>query len=179
MESNIIRNSKTLAFILRHHPEKYNITLDKNGWANLNELWHNTRITLGDIKDILELEGKPRFELSANNDKVRAFNGHSNSLNVDTQLEKLIPPPFLFHGTKEEFLPQIQKLGLLPMSRIHVHLSSDKKIAQESANRKKGNSIILTIDSMSMAANNHKFYKSTQNIWLSYHIPPQFIKTSL
>ena len=30
--------SKTVAFILRHHPEQYGIALDEHGWANVDDL---------------------------------------------------------------------------------------------------------------------------------------------
>ncbi|HDI2493566.1 TPA: RNA 2'-phosphotransferase [Acinetobacter baumannii] len=35
---NTIEISKYLSFILRHKPEEIGLTLDAEGWANINEL---------------------------------------------------------------------------------------------------------------------------------------------
>ena len=38
-----VKISKTMSLILRHHPEKYNIHLDKHGWAGIDEMVTNLK----------------------------------------------------------------------------------------------------------------------------------------
>ena len=38
MEKSLKQISKFLSYILRHHPEAIGLTLDVNGWADIDEL---------------------------------------------------------------------------------------------------------------------------------------------
>lgn len=170
------RNSKYLSLILRHKPELGKISLDKNGWVPIVDVVNNAGFKLDNLLQIIKEDGKQRFETSVDNKLIRACQGHSKNLEIDLKLEKSIPPVTLYHGTKENVKLEIAKKGLLPMNREHVHMTTDIKLAKETADRRKGNSIILEIDSCQMAAKGFTFYKSTNNIWLAYHIPAKFIK---
>lgn len=167
-----------LSLILRHKPEKAKIVLDKNGWTTIQSILNNTNITLKELNDIVENNDKKRFEISEDNTKIRAVQGHSIKSVEDPGLEKAIPPPVLYHGTKKEFLKSIMKDGLQAMSRNHVHLSADKATAVNVAGRRKGESVILEIDSAFMRAENFKFYKSKNSVWLTYEVPPKYISVS-
>lgn len=173
--SYLERNSKFLALILRHKPEKGNVALDKHGWCLIDDLVKNANFKLNDILEIVKTDNKSRYELSADNKKIRAAQGHSLK-NVDVQLEKAIPPGTLYHGTKEAVKMEIAKRGLLPMNRQHVHLTTDIKVAKETADRRSGPSVIMEIDSCQMAAKNYKFYRSSNGVWLTYEVPPEFIR---
>ena len=169
------RNSKFLALILRHKPETGNVVLDKNGWCEVDDLVNNAHFKLTDLREIVRTDNKSRYELSGDNKKIRAVQGHSLK-EVDVQLEKCIPPGELYHGTKVEFQMQIAKKGLLPMNRQHVHMTTDLKTAKETADRRKGESVILVIDSCQMAAKGYKFYKAQNGVWLTHEVPADFIK---
>ena len=56
-EKQIKTISKFLSLILRHNPEKINLTLDKNGWANVDEL-------------ILKSKSKVKFDLNILNHTI-------------------------------------------------------------------------------------------------------------
>lgn len=170
------RNSKYLSLILRHKPELGKISLDKNGWVPIVDVVNNADFKLDNLLQIIKEDGKQRFETSTDNKLIRACQGHSKNLEIDLKLEKSIPPVTLYHGTKENVKLEIAKKGLLPMNREHVHMTTDIKLAKETADRRKGNSIILEIDACQMAAKGFTFYKSTNNVWLAYHIPAEFIK---
>lgn len=45
------------------------------------------------------------------------------------QLERVIPPQYLWHGTGEKYTQSIDSGGLIPKSRLYVHLSGDEKTA--------------------------------------------------
>lgn len=173
--SYLERNSKFLALILRHKPQAGNVALDEHGWCIVDDLVKFAGFKLKDIHEIVRTDNKSRYELSQDNKKVRAVQGHSLK-NVDLQLEKSIPPGTLYHGTKEDVKMEIAKKGLLPMNRQHVHLTTDIKVAKETADRRKGKSIIMEIDSCQMAAKNYKFYKASNGVWLTYEVPAEFIR---
>ncbi len=172
--NDIISKSKFLSLLLRHKPEKINLVLDKNGWANIQFIIENSNITLKELDDIVSNNDKQRFEVSPDGLKIRASQGHSIK-EVDVELEKVIPPGELYHGTKRQFMEQIKKKGLLPMNRHHVHMTTDLKTAKETADRRQGESVILVIDSMQMAAKGYKFYKAKNGVFHASEIPWEFI----
>lgn len=169
------RSPKFLSLILRHKPELGKIKLDKNGWTPIIDVVNNAGFKLADLLQIIKEDGKQRFETSADNKLIRACQGHSKNLEIDLKLEKSIPPVTLYHGTKESVKLEIAKKGLLPMNREHVHMTTDIKLAKETADRRKGNSIILQIDTISMSAFGYKFYKTSNNVWLTYECPARFL----
>lgn len=173
--ADLTSQSKFLSLILRHKPEKGNVVLDKNGWCVVMDLVKNANFRLSDIHDIVRTDDKQRYELSPDRLKIRAIQGHSKNLNIDAMLEKALPAGDLYHGTKEDVKMQIARQGIQPMNRTHVHMTDNLKVAQETADRRKGKSIILVIDAMQMSAHGHKFYKAANGVWLCNEVPPQFI----
>ena len=61
------------------------------------------------------------------------------------------------------------------MKRDHVHLSDNLETARDVANRRKGKSVILQIDTREMVKNRQKFYLSENNVWLTEHVSPQYL----
>lgn len=171
---DLIKNSKFLSYILRHHPEKGGIVLDKNGWAEIDDVVRNAGFSLKILNEIVMADEKQRYEISADNKRIRAVQGHSIK-NVDVELEKVIPPGELYHGTKRQFIDQIKKKGLLPMNRHHVHMTDNLKTAKETADRRSGESVILVIDSCQMQAKGHKFYRAKNGVFHANEVPWEFI----
>jgi putative RNA 2'-phosphotransferase len=60
------------------------------------------------------------------------------------------------------------------MQRHHVHLSADKATAIKVAERR-GKPIILEIKSGKMFSAGYKFYLSDNGVWLTDHVPANFI----
>lgn len=104
---------------------------------------------------------------------IRANQGHSIPLQLDYQA--LTPPEILYHGTATRFLHSIKEQGLLKGKRLHVHLSDDKATAIKVGSRH-GKPAVLLIESMQMHKDGFVFYKSENNVWLTDHIPPAYIK---
>jgi putative RNA 2'-phosphotransferase len=171
-------NSKFLSLILRHKPETINIKLDKNGWVGVDELLEKCslkdyHITKKELDEIVFSNDKQRFTFNEDKSKIRANQGHS--INVDLDLKISIPPITLYHGTVEKFIKPILKEGLKPMNRNHVHLSDNLNTATNVGSRR-GNPIILIVDSKSMLKDGYKFYKSKNNVWLTEEVPSKYIK---
>lgn len=172
--------SKFLSLILRHKPETIGISLDSNGWADVNELI--TKISLEDkdfnmevLEDIVKTDSKMRYSFNEDKTKIRANQGHSIKVNVE--LKSPTPPSILFHGTSNKSLPDIMNSGLKKMSRLYVHLSDNYDTAFKVGKRHSGAlpPVVLKIDAARMVADDYKFYISENGVWLIDHVPSKYI----
>jgi len=169
--------SKFLSLILRHAPETINLQLDKNGWADVDELLskvaqHGQPFTAERLEEVVETNDKQRFAFNADHTKIRANQGHS--VDIDLELQPQQPPEFLFHGTVAKFLDGIKKEGLQKMSRRHLHLSLDKETAVKVGSRR-GSPVILNISSGQMHRDGFLFYLSDNGVWLTDSVPSKYI----
>mmetsp|Transcript_13023 Transcript_13023/g.28740 ORF Transcript_13023/g.28740 Transcript_13023/m.28740 type:complete len:184 (-) Transcript_13023:307-858(-) len=176
----IKRISKLMSLILRHNPETIGVKLDENGWLSIQELIHGINrkgngitIDLDLLEHIVETSDKQRFVFDKEHKHIRANQGHSVS--IDLELEPMIPPEELFHGTVDRFLDDIRSGGLNKMSRQYVHLSQDLETAAKVGQRR-GKPVILKIRSGDMCPEAYTFYKSNNGIWLTNHVPAAYIK---
>jgi len=167
--------SKLMSYALRHKPEELGITLDAQGWTDTYELLvaiqHRfPQTTMDDLIKVVSDSDKQRFQILGSN--IRANQGHSVA--VDLALQPSSPPATLYHGTKREFLSSIMANGLNKGSRHHVHLSATTDTAEIVARRRKGESVILSINAAAMEGQ-HEFYVSENGVWLTDHVPAVFI----
>lgn len=170
--------SKFLSFVLRHKPEAIGLVLDPNGWASIDELLaesnaHGTQLHLDELLQVVETSDKKRFTLSADGRRIRAAQGHSVS--VDLEFPPTQPPGTLYHGTAERFIDRIMSEGLRPGERQHVHLSLDAETARHVGARH-GHPVVLRIDAHGMTARGYSFYLADNNVWLTKHVPPEFLQ---
>ena len=168
--------SKYMSLILRHHPEAAGITLDDHGWADVDSLIAGIRqrypLDRDTLQEIVDEDEKQRYAFNADGTKIRASQGHS--IPVDADLEEEEPPAVLYHGTADRFVSSIEKEGLLPQSRLYVHLSADEETAKKTG-RRHGRPAVFLIDCASMRSDGHIFYRSANGIWLIRHVPPQYL----
>lgn len=169
--------SKFIALILRHKPETIGITLDKNGWADVSELLYGINqqyaLDMPTLEKIVSEDEKQRYSFNEDKTKIRANQGHS--IQVDVKLEKAIPPDFLYHGTGEKFLSSIKRDGLLPKTRLYVHLSTDIETARKVGLRH-GSPVVLLVNSKKMYLDGYSFFLSVNGVWLTKHVPIEYIK---
>lgn len=171
-----ISKSKYLALVLRHKPEAIGIQLDKNGWADIQELiskWNKGSITKDEIFDIVRTDDKNRYEISSDQAKIRARQGHSLK-NIDVQLEVKNPPDVLYHGTVDKFIQPIkQSGGLIKGNRQYVHLSGDPQTATNVGSRR-GKPVVITIDAKRMREDGIVFYQSSNGVWLTDFVDKKY-----
>ncbi|MGV4414764.1 RNA 2'-phosphotransferase [Chryseobacterium sp. T1] len=169
--------SKFLSLILRHQPETIDLTLDENGWANVDELKakcskHNVDFTVEELNEIVETNDKKRFIFNEDKSKIRANQGHS--IAVDLALKPQQPPEFLYHGTAQNNVESILKKGIEKRNRQHVHLSQDKETATKVGMRH-GKPIILIIQTGKMFEDGIMFYLSENNVWLTDFVEAKYV----
>ncbi|NJM83609.1 MAG: RNA 2'-phosphotransferase [Tabrizicola sp.] len=166
--------SRFLSLVLRHDPAKIGLTLDAKGWVAVDSLLTALPFPLdhAGLEKLVRDSDKQRFALSADGRMIRANQGHS--LPVDLALPSVAPPGVLYHGTIEKFMPSILIRGLVKGDRHHVHLSATLDTAQQVGSRR-GAPVILAIAAEGMAAAGHIFFRSENGVWLTDHVPPQFL----
>ena len=172
------KNSKFLSYILRHCPESIGLSLNTEGWANIEELIvlsnkHGILITKDLIEKIVESSDKKRFLISNDNLYIKAYQGHTNK-KVNISYSLTYPPKVLHHGTAERFMDSILSSGLIPKERHHVHLTEDPDLAIENGKRY-GKPILLTICAREMQKDGYNFYLSENAVWLTDKVPSRYI----
>ncbi|KIA93394.1 RNA 2'-phosphotransferase [Pedobacter kyungheensis] len=169
--------SKFLSFVLRHSPETIGLSLDENGWANVDELLQKSSrdgkiLTIEMLTHVVESNDKKRFAFNNDKTKIRASQGHS--IEIELNLMAVTPPEQLYHGTVAKYLEGIKKEGLLKMSRQHVHLSKDKETAVKVGSRR-GLAQILTVNAGEMHRAGFQFFLSDNGVWLTDSVPENYI----
>lgn len=177
MDQQLKSVSKFLSYILRHRPEAIDLELNAGGWAAIADLIqcaskHDHFLSEEIIKKVVISNDKQRFKLSEDGQHIRASQGHS--IKVDLDLSPLTPPAVLFHGTTTRFLASIEAKGLLPSGRQHVHLSASYETAI-AVGRRHGQPTVLKINAQKMHDDGHHFYCSENGVWLTDHVPNQYL----
>lgn len=169
--------SKFLSLILRHKPEAIGITLDEHGWANVDELIAGIAktqpIDMAMLEQIVAEDEKQRYSFNEDKTFIRANQGHS--IPVDVELEEKEPPEILYHGTGAKYVSSIDEQGLMPKSRLYVHLSSDEDTAKKVGQRH-GKPVIYVVKSGKMFCDGYKFYKSVNGVWLTKEVPLSYLE---
>ena len=146
-DKQLKNTSKFISLVLRHQPEVIGTTLDEHGWQ--------------------------RYSFNEDHTLIRANQGHS--IPVDVELEEKTPPEILWHGTGEKYVSSINAHGLIPKSRLYVHLSSDMETARKVGSRH-GKPIIYEINCRGMAEDGYRFFLSANHVWLTKEVPVRYLK---
>lgn len=170
--------SKEVSYALRHSPQEYSLTLDSQGWVEVekllsalrnNEMW--SKLSVSDIELMIQKSAKKRHEIKGN--KIRALYGHSISEKIHKDISE--PPDYLYHGTARKFVDAINDVGLIPKGRQYVHLSADKQVAFDVGSRRDDTPVILIINAKKAFSDGIKFYLGQEDVWLSDSIPRKYI----
>ena len=168
--------SKFISLILRHKPDAIGITLDEHGWANVEDLIAGiarTRIfDAAMLDEIVATDEKQRYSFTEDKSLIRANQGHS--VPVDVDLAERVPPAILYHGTGKKYVQSINEIGLIPKSRLYVHLSADVETATKVGARH-GEVRIYTVNTEAMIQDGCKFYLSANGVWLTKEVPNKYI----
>ncbi|SCY72945.1 putative RNA 2'-phosphotransferase [Lachnospiraceae bacterium XBB2008] len=168
--------SRYISLILRHKPEVIGITLDEHGWADVDALIAGVSKThpldMNILERIVAEDEKQRYSFNEDHTLIRANQGHS--IPVDVELEEVIPPEILFHGTGEKYIASIDEQGLIPKSRLYVHLSEDKETAHKVGQRH-GRPVIYEVKSGDMHNDGFVFYRSVNGVWLTKEVPVRYL----
>ena len=168
--------SKFIALVLRHKPEEIGISLDEHGWANVDELIAGIAKTqpfdMAMLEEIVSSDDKQRYSFNEDKTLIRANQGHS--IPVDVEFEEKIPPEILYHGTGEKYVESIERQGLIPKSRLYVHLSADYETAVKVGSRH-GKPVVYTVAAGEMQKDGYVFYQSVNGVWMTKNVPAKYL----
>lgn len=173
---NLNDTSKYIALILRHKPETIGISLDEHGWANVDELIAGIAKTqlfnMEMLQEIVSTDNRQRYSFNEDKTLIRANQGHS--IPVDVELEKKVPPTILYHGTAEKYEDAIDVQGLVPKSRLYVHLSADIETATKVGQRH-GKPVIYKVLAGKMQEDGYEFFQSVNGVWLTKRVEIKYL----
>ncbi|BAY99370.1 phosphotransferase KptA/Tpt1 [Tolypothrix tenuis PCC 7101] len=177
-DSRLLKISKFLSKHLRHKPADIGIKLASGGWVEINQLLtacakNKFPITRQELQLVVESNDKQRFSFDSTGTLIRANQGHS--VEVDLQLEPVVPPDVLYHGTAKQSVESILQTGLSKMSRHHVHLSKDIATAKNVGARH-GKPIVFAVNAAAMHQAGYIFYCSDNGVWLVDNVPPEYLQ---
>lgn len=182
MSDSLTGTSRFISLILRHKPEVIGITLDEHGWADVDDMIAGInqsgkyKIDRDILDEIVRTDEKQRYSYNEDHTLIRANQGHS--IPVDVELEKVEPPEFLYHGTGEKFTASIDKQGLIPKSRLYVHLSPDEETAVK-VGRRHGKPVIYLVRAGNMKRDGYAFYRSVNGVWLTKEVPVKYLRKKI
>jgi len=166
----------TIAFALRHGPERFDIDLDDEGWTSLEELIFAIRFVHYDWTYLDEtavraaINGMDRFEIREN--RICAVYGHSIELAALPPIAA--PPEVLFHGTASGNVPSILQTGISRMRRRFAHFSTDYEwVVQFLCDKPEWT--IFAVNTCSASAAGVVFRKANHHVWLADWIDPRFL----
>ena len=167
----IISKSRRLSYLLRHDKKALDDgRIDSHGWRMVSEII-GVGFTHQDLDEIVKTNDKKRFEYSSDRLRIRARQGHS--IDVDVELKEMTPPDILFHGTATKSVESILENGIMPSSRLYVHLSADEATAIKVGSRH-GTPHVFKIDCKKMVKDGHKFWISNNGVWLTKVVLPKY-----
>ncbi|MGA7329333.1 MAG: RNA 2'-phosphotransferase [Rhodomicrobium sp.] len=178
MSDQFLRLSRTVAHALRHHPERYGLELNEDGWAPLEALvvslardpqWSG--LSTDDIRAMMAVASKKRYEIR--DGQIRAVYGHS--LVTKIMHAAATPPDHLYHGTSPGAVAKIRHEGLKPMRREYVHLSTDTATAATVARRRTATPVIISVHSREAHADGIVFHYCNPQVWLAEKIAVAYL----
>lgn len=160
-------------FLSRHlrHPSTL-VRPDEGGWVPIADiLAASPGMTREAIEEAVRENDKQRFTIDG--DRIRANQGHT--IPVDLDLERAIPPEYLYHGTYHEAVPAIEREGLLKMKRHHVHLAAETGTAVI-VGKRSGTPVVFRVRAREMSRVGYQFFKSVNGVWLVERVPPDYLE---
>jgi putative RNA 2'-phosphotransferase len=175
----LVRRSKWLSRHLRHAPGDVGLELGPGGWVAVADVLeaarrHGCAMSREQLEEVVRLNDKQRFAVSADGALIRANQGHT--VEVDLQLERQQPPAVLFHGTGRQHRESILETGLVRGRRHHVHLSRDHETARRVGARH-GQPLVFRVDAAAMSTDGFSFWVSANGVWLCDAVPPAYLTT--
>ncbi|MBN1287816.1 MAG: RNA 2'-phosphotransferase [Anaerolineae bacterium] len=173
------RLSKFLSLILRHRAQDFGLTLDADGFTDLDSVWAAVERCYpgcyieADLQAVVagDPTGKKRFEIVG--DRIRARYGHTQVRTIT--YPPVEPPEYLYHGTHAKALDAIRGDGLKPMQRQYVHLSLSVEWAVMVGRRRTDAPVILRVRAGEAHRAGIEFYHPEPNHYLVEAVPPRFI----
>jgi putative RNA 2'-phosphotransferase len=171
-----------MAGILRHFPERFNLSMDGRGWVDLNEFVEAIRAARRDyerwlrpyhIEALVETDDKGRYQIDGG--MVRATYAHSVDVNLDDLPEATCDT--LYFPVAEEELDLILETGLRPSDRNMIHLSSTPDKAYSAGRVHNPDPILLEVDVPKAQRAGTAILRAGKSVYVTDAVEPEHLKT--
>jgi putative RNA 2'-phosphotransferase len=176
-ESSLIeRITRSLAFMLRHQPEQFDLELDSQGWAEVGEVVRALNERLGEPVNEDDLRGavtsgdRVRYEIRG--DQIRALYGHSIQVEPGPPSK---PPELLYVGIPAQDVERARRFGLRGGRRRFLHLALTEPDAAEGGKRGSRDYTVLTVRALEAWEEGVNFF-DRQSLWLAEEVPTHFLQ---
>lgn len=172
----IERITRSLAYMLRHQPEKFDLELDSHGFGELEDVARALADRIGEPIEIADVEAavssgdRPRYEIRGT--KIRALYGHSIEVEPGDPAQ---PPEFLYVGIDARDLQRAQQFGLRGGRRRFLHLALSAEDAREAGRRAAREYAILRVYALDAWEESINFY-DRKTLYLAEHIPTAYLE---
>jgi putative RNA 2'-phosphotransferase len=174
--SLIERITRSLAYMLRHQPEQFDLELDEYGYADMDDVVAALNERLGepveadDVVQAVDGGDRPRYEIREG--RIRALYGHSIQVKPG---ETAKPPALLYVGISKADAERAQRYGLRPGRRSFLHLALTPEDALETGRRASRDYAVVTVNAIDAWEEGINFY-DRKSLFLSDPIPTQFLQ---
>jgi putative RNA 2'-phosphotransferase len=172
----IERITRSLAYMLRHQPEQFDLELDEYGYAQIDDVVQALNERLGeaveeeDVQAAITSGDRVRYEI--NSGRIRALYGHSIEVKPG---EPSRPPALLFVGVSSADAERAQRFGLRAGRRRFLHLALSPEDALETGRRSARDYVVITVNALDAWDEGINFY-DRKSLFLSDPIPSQFLE---
>jgi putative RNA 2'-phosphotransferase len=170
------RLTRSLAYMLRHQPDEFDIEVDKFGFADLEDVLDELSdrfdedIEVEDITKAIEEGDRPRYEIV--DGKIRALYGHSIEVDPGESTE---PPEKLYLGMGSRDADRASRNGLNAGRRRFLHLATSEEDAKEMGRRAAPEYTVVTIFARDAWEDGVSFY-DRKALYLSDAIPTDHLE---
>jgi 2'-phosphotransferase len=174
-----VKLSKKLSYLLRHGAQELGLTVQSDGYIQVNHILRcpgYRGASLNKIIEVVQSCQKKRFEMKQDPSTglwwIRASQGHTITTINDTELLTEILPDdrvdYCLHGTYVQHLDSIQSNGLHKMQRNHIHFAEGLPGDNGVISGMRGNcTAVVIVDMKGAMRDGILFYRSANNVILS------------
>ena len=170
------RITRSLAYMLRHQPEDFDLELDAHGFAEFEDVVRALNERLGepihdeDVLEAIESGDRPRYQVT--DDKIRALYGHSFPIDPGEPSE---PPELLYVGVGSRDAGRATRHDLRGGRRAFLHLALTFEDAVETGRRIAPEYAVITVRAKQAHDDGVEFF-DRHSLFLAEAIPTDYIE---
>lgn len=181
-DEELDRIGRIMAGILRHFPDRFDLTMDSYGWVDIRDMVRAIRnqkrrmhwLRPHHIKAIVDTDDKGRYQIDGG--MVRATYAHS----IDVVLDDLpvCQEETLYFPVDPEELDDVLEGGLHPTDRKKLHLSGTWDNAYSAGRVRLDRPVVLKIDAAAAMAGGAQIYQAGKSVFVAEDIDPEFLSVA-
>ncbi|MDO9537390.1 MAG: RNA 2'-phosphotransferase [Thermoplasmata archaeon] len=179
-EEELDKLGRTMAGVLRHFPERYNLRMNKHGWVDLEEFINEVRkkqrrfrwLKAHHVLAIIDTDPKGRYQFR--DGMIRATYAHS--VDVDLDLPTRGIPDLLYYPTTKEEKDVLVETGLIPSDRKMVHLSKTLESAIIAGKVRDPEPLIFEVNTKAMVDAEIVIKKAGNTVFVVEAVPPEYLR---